>query len=238
MLTRSLWSSLSIYALVLGGCGEPGPGEPADPTSTADPTSASSTDDATATSNGEPTGPGDSASSTSADPPGTSGEPDDTTASPGDSSSSGGPPVGCGQDGFHVEGGRLYDVNCNEFILRGINYPYVWYSWRDDTAQQFADMASVGANAVRLVLATGDQWERVSGEELEEALGWAMDNALVAVLEVHDSTGWSEQSSAVDPQAALDYWLSPDIRAAIDGREAHVIVNIANEPMGNTTTDQ
>ncbi|MEM9456177.1 MAG: carbohydrate-binding domain-containing protein, partial [Myxococcota bacterium] len=63
-----------------------------------------------------------------------------------------GPSPGCGHDGFYIDGGKLFDVHCNEFIPRGINYPYAWYSWRSDTEQQFADMAGAGANAVRVVL--------------------------------------------------------------------------------------
>jgi mannan endo-1,4-beta-mannosidase len=59
---------------------------------------------------------------------------------------------------------------------------------------------------------------------------------MIAVLEVHDSTGWSEQSTAVPISNATAYWLSSDIRAAINGQENFVIINIANEPFGNNTS--
>ncbi len=59
---------------------------------------------------------------------------------------------------------------------------------------------------------------------------------MIAVLEVHDSTGWSEQTTAVPISNAVAYWTSSDIRAAINGQENFVIINIANEPFGNTTT--
>ena len=152
----------------------------------------------------------------------------------GDTTTGGG---GCASDGFYVDAGRLYDDHCQEFTIRGINYPYVWYAGLD-TAQQFADMASAGANTIRVVLANGGQWSRVSGAEVAQIIQWAKDNELVTMLEVHDATGWSEQGGAAHPQSAVDYWLSPDIRAAIDGNEAFVLINIANEPMGNTTTAQ
>ncbi len=61
---------------------------------------------------------------------------------------------------------------------------------------------------------------------------------MIAVLEVHDSTGWSEQATAVNISNAVQYWTSSDIRAAINGQENFVIVNIANEPFGNNTTAQ
>ena len=59
---------------------------------------------------------------------------------------------------------------------------------------------------------------------------------MIAVLEVHDSTGWSEQTTAVPISNATAYWTSSDIRAAINGQENFVIINIANEPFGNNTT--
>ena len=34
----------------------------------------------------------------------------------------------------------------------------------------------------------------------------------------------------------MQYWPSSDIRAAINGQENFVIINIANEPFGNNTT--
>ena len=162
----------------------------------------------------------------------------DIGADPDDGSSGMMPPTPCPASGFYVEDGRLHDSNCNEFILRGINYPYAWFSWRDDTAEQFAHIAATGANAVRVVLTNGVQWDRVTGEALTQVIGWARDSALVAVLEIHDATGWPEQGGAADPETAVDYWLSPDVRAAIDGNEAFVIINIANEPLGNTATGQ
>ena len=61
---------------------------------------------------------------------------------------------------------------------------------------------------------------------------------MIAVLEVHDSTGWSEQAPAVHISNATAYWLSSDVRAAINGQENFVIINIANEPFGNNTIGQ
>jgi mannan endo-1,4-beta-mannosidase len=89
---------------------------------------------------------------------------------------------------------------------------------------------------VRIVLSTGGQWARVPGAQVSQVIQWAKDNRMIAVLEVHDSTGWSEQTTAVPISNAVAYWTSPDIRAAINGQENFVIINIANEPFGNTTS--
>ncbi|GFE84179.1 hypothetical protein GCM10011487_61790 [Steroidobacter agaridevorans] len=136
--------------------------------------------------------------------------------------------------GFSIQSGQLVDNNGVPFIMRGINYPYTWYQSRP-TQQDFAAMAATGANTVRIVLSTGGQWARVPGAQVSQVIQWAKDNRMIAVLEVHDSTGWSEQTTAVPISNAVAYWTSSDIRAAIDGQENFVIINIANEPFGNTT---
>ena len=97
-------------------------------------------------------------------------------------------------------------------------------------------MAATGANTVRIVLSTGGQWARVSGTQVSQLIQWAKDNRMIAVLEVHDSTGWREQTTAVPISNAVAYWTSADIRTAIDGQENFVIINIANEPFGNSTS--
>ncbi|HOU89396.1 MAG TPA: cellulase family glycosylhydrolase, partial [Polyangiaceae bacterium] len=144
--------------------------------------------------------------------------------------------AGCSATGFHVSNGRLEDVTCSPFVMRGVNYPYAWFATRN-TQQDFQAIASTGANAVRIVLATGGRWTRVSGSTLSSLIGWAKSSQLVAVVEVHDTTGWSEQSGSVDLTNATSYWTSQEIRSALDGQEAYVIVNVGNEPMGNNTTN-
>lgn len=147
-------------------------------------------------------------------------------------------PGDCDATGFHVEDGTLFDARCSPFVFRGINYPYVWFSGSQNTAGELAEIAGLGANAVRVVLANGQQWTRVTGNEVSQIIGWAKENELIAILEVHDATGWSEQASAANPDTAVDYWLGSDIRTAIDGQEAYVLINVANEPLGNDQTAQ
>ncbi len=140
--------------------------------------------------------------------------------------------------GFSISNGRLVDNNGVPFVMRGINYPYTWYAWRGDAAvqQDLANIAATGSNTVRVVLSTGGQWARINGPQVTQVIEWCKAFKMIPVLEVHDSTGWSEQSTAVHIDNAVQYWTSADIRAAIDGQENFVIVNIANEPFGNTTT--
>ena len=137
--------------------------------------------------------------------------------------------------GFFIANGQLVDNNGTPFIMRGVNYPYTWFQSRN-TQQDLAAIAATGANSVRLVLSTGGQWARVNGPQVAQLIQWCKDLRMIAVLEVHDSTGWSEQSTAVNISNAVQYWTSSDIRAAINGQENFVIVNIANEPFGNNQT--
>ena len=146
----------------------------------------------------------------------------------------GGTSNGCDATGFYVEGTEIHDVNCNPFVLRGVNDPYAWFV--QGAQGRYADIASVGANAVRVVMATGARWTRTSGTEVASIISWTRANRLVAILEVHDSTGYPEQAESVHPDDAVSYWLSSDIRSAIDGNEAYVMINIANEPFGNNAT--
>jgi mannan endo-1,4-beta-mannosidase len=54
-------------------------------------------------------------------------------------------------------------------------------------------------------------------------------------LEVHDTTGYGEQSGAATLTQAVDYWIS--IKGALIGQEDYVVVNIGNEPFGNYQSD-
>ena len=104
--------------------------------------------------------------------------------------------------GFSVSNGQLVDNNGTPFVMRGVNYPYTWYPSRP-TQQDFATIAATGANTVRLVLSTGGQWARITGAQVSQVIQWSKDNRMIAVLEVHDSTGWSESAPAVPISNAL-----------------------------------
>lgn len=171
----------------------------------------------------------------STDPVVTSGDATSTSDTPDTTDTDGGDGTG-----FYVQDGKLYDVNGVEFIMRGVNYPYTWYK-SEDTQQKFADIASTGANVVRIVLSSGDHsqgWQRNGGPELTNLINWAKANQLVAMLEVHDATGYGDPDSGEHPNVTLDYWTSDDILSAIKGQEAYVLINIANESFGNDLSQE
>ncbi|MEV1109316.1 cellulase family glycosylhydrolase [Micromonospora sp. NPDC049751] len=130
--------------------------------------------------------------------------------------------------GFSVAGGKLYDANGAEFVMRGVNHAHTWYPQQTNS---FADVKALGANTVRVVLASGDRWTRNTNADVANVISLCRTNRLICVLEVHDTTGYGEQSGAITLDRAVDYWLS--LKDVLVGQERYVLVNIGNEPYGN-----
>lgn len=132
--------------------------------------------------------------------------------------------------GFSVNGTKLMDANGNEFIMRGVNYAYAWYT--GTVNQSLPAIADAGANTVRIVLADGDEWNEVSASEVETLLDVCEEQELIAVLEVHDATGDDNIQSL---RNAADYFIG--LQNVLEGKEDRVIINIANEWYGSWDTD-
>lgn len=132
-------------------------------------------------------------------------------------------------NGFHVSGTKLLDANGNEFIMRGINHAHTWY--KNETPIALRAMAAAGCNTVRLVLSNGVQWNKDDLSSVKSLIDQCKNLNMIAVLEVHDATG---KTSHDDLLKAADYFV--EMKDAIIGNEAYVIVNIANEWEGNWTT--
>jgi mannan endo-1,4-beta-mannosidase len=135
-------------------------------------------------------------------------------------------------DGFKIHNQQLLDGNNNAFLLRGVNEPHAWYT--SHTQQALGEIAAKGANCVRVVLATGYRWTKTSTSEITNIIQWCKANKLIAVLEVHDCTGYGDESAAAPLSNAADYWIS--VASALKGEENYVIINLANEPIGNNAT--
>ncbi|CAL9589952.1 hypothetical protein SUDANB6_05238 [Streptomyces sp. enrichment culture] len=140
-----------------------------------------------------------------------------------------GAPAHAAPTGFRVENGRLLEASGNDFVMRGVNHAHAWYP---DRIGSLAHIKAKGANTVRVVLSSGDRWTRNDTADVANVVAQCKRNRLICVLEVHDTTGYGEQSGAVSLSRAADYWIS--VRSALAGQEDYVIVNIGNEPYGNT----
>ncbi|MBB4729728.1 mannan endo-1,4-beta-mannosidase [Xanthomonas arboricola] len=131
--------------------------------------------------------------------------------------------------GLSVSGTQLRESNGNTVVLRGVNLPHAWYASRTDAA--LAAIAATGANSVRVVLSSGYRWNRTPEAEVSRIIARCKSLGLIAVLEVHDTTGYGEDGAAAGLAHATAYWTS--IRKALIGNEDQVIINIGNEPFGN-----
>jgi mannan endo-1,4-beta-mannosidase len=134
--------------------------------------------------------------------------------------------------GFRVSNGKLYDANGNEFVMYGISHAHCWYT---DRTSALADIKSVGANAVRVVLSAGQHgegWPKSEASDVQNIISICRSNRLVAMLECHDTTGYGEKSGSVSLSTAVSYWR--DIQSVLTGQEDYVLINIGNEPYGNT----
>ncbi|MER7723145.1 cellulase family glycosylhydrolase [Streptomyces sp. NPDC096323] len=131
--------------------------------------------------------------------------------------------------GLHISDGRLVEGNGNDFVMRGVNHAHTWYPGQ---TQSLADIKATGANTVRVVLSDGFRWSKNSPADVAAVIASCKANRLICVLEVHDTTGYGEDSAAGTLDHAADYWIS--LKDVLAGQEDYVIINIGNEPWGNT----
>ncbi|PVM89811.1 cellulase family glycosylhydrolase [Caulobacter endophyticus] len=134
--------------------------------------------------------------------------------------------------GFSVRDGKLVDACGDAFVARGVNLPHAWKPRA--TAKAIRESASLGSNAVRVVLSDGTRWRRTSPMAVRRILTQARRAGQVVILEVHDTTGYGLDPKAAHIGSALAYWtrLAPVLR----GQEDFVVVNIGNEPTAGTVT--
>ncbi len=138
-------------------------------------------------------------------------------------------PMPLSAQGITTKGDEILDAAGEPLLLRGINVPHAWYE--DRTEMALKDVAATGANAVRVVLSAGGEWGLTTPEEVTEIVALARQHGLVAMLEVHNATGWGEREGAMSLPGIVPYWLS--LKEVLEGTEGAVMINLANEPTGN-----
>ena len=81
------------------------------------------------------------------------------------------------QADLSVSGTQLLDGNGNAFVMRGVNVPHAWFSGQTD--QSLQDIATLGANTVRIVLSNGAQWNRTPASEVANIISRAKSEELI-----------------------------------------------------------
>ncbi|GLH99106.1 cellulase family glycosylhydrolase [Phytohabitans aurantiacus] len=131
--------------------------------------------------------------------------------------------------GLRVNSGRIVEANGSNFVMRGVSHPHVWYT---SQTSSFANIKSLGANTVRVVLGSGQRWG--PSNDLGTIVNLCRTNRLICVLEAHDTTGYGEEGAAATLDQAASYWIGQ--RTALAGTENFIIINIGNEPFGNNAS--
>ncbi|MCT2594172.1 cellulase family glycosylhydrolase [Streptomyces sp. N2-109] len=134
--------------------------------------------------------------------------------------------------GLHISDGRLVEGNGNDFVMRGVNDAHTWYPGE---TQSLSDIKAQGANTVRVVLSNGHRWSENGPEDVAGVVDECKANRLICVLEVHDTTGYGEEAAAASLDQAADYWIG--LQDVLTGEENYIIINIGNEPWGNTNPE-
>ncbi|MET7400524.1 cellulase family glycosylhydrolase [Dactylosporangium sp. NPDC005572] len=133
--------------------------------------------------------------------------------------------------GLHISGRNIVEANGQNFIMRGVNHPHVWYTGQTSS---FANIKALGANTVRVVLGSGKRWG--PSNDVPQVIQLCKTNRMICVLEVHDTTGYGEDGAAATLDEAVNYWISQ--KANLVGQENYVVINIGNEPIGNNNPGQ
>ncbi|WP_250029982.1 cellulase family glycosylhydrolase [Paractinoplanes maris] len=134
--------------------------------------------------------------------------------------------------GLHVAGRTIVEADGSPFVMRGVNHPHAWYANRTGS---FADIKAAGANTVRVVL-SGGRWTANTASDVSNVIALCKQNKLICVLENHDTTGYGEDSAAYTLDQAANYWIG--LKSVLAGQEDYVVINIGNEPIGNTNPGQ
>jgi hypothetical protein len=135
-------------------------------------------------------------------------------------------PAAATSRGFFVANGRLYDKFGNDFVMRGVNNPHIYF----DTANQYLAyhaldaIANYGANTIRIVWRTGG-----SASNLARVIRRVIELHMIPMVELHDVTGGTANLGLLQMAA---YYARDDVKQVLVAYEDFLLVNIANEWSG------
>jgi hypothetical protein len=132
-------------------------------------------------------------------------------------------PAGLISRGFFVTRGRLYDKFGNDFIIRGVNNPHVWFDIGDQYLAYGAldNIAARGVNTIRIV------WETTgTAALLRRVIRRVVELRMIPMVELHDVTGNADNARLL---AMAAYFATPAVKQVLLDYEDFLLVNIANE---------
>jgi mannan endo-1,4-beta-mannosidase len=126
-------------------------------------------------------------------------------------------------ESFYTKNGKLYDVNNNEFIVRGVNNPHIWLM--KEAYEALETIAALKFNSVRVVWGLNG-----SANDLRRIFERIVELEMVVIPEIHDPTG---KNDIVALEEAARYWARDDVKVVLNDFKPYVILNIANEWMAS-----
>jgi mannan endo-1,4-beta-mannosidase len=120
---------------------------------------------------------------------------------------------------FTVSGPRLLDANGNEFVIRGVNNPHVWFPAKSRKALD--TLAGLNTNTIRMVWDT-----KGKPRKLQKSLKKCIALGMVPMVELHDATG---DTTAEKLMQMVSYYTSDKVKAILLSYEKYLLINIANE---------
>jgi mannan endo-1,4-beta-mannosidase len=121
--------------------------------------------------------------------------------------------------GFTVSGTKLLDANNEEFIIRGVNNPHIWYLHK--SYKSLTRLANLKVNTVRIVWQTkGDI------RQLDKIISRCIKLQIIPLVELHDATGNDTCEKLVE---MAEYYAREDVKQVLFNYEKYLLINIANE---------
>lgn len=133
------------------------------------------------------------------------------------------------RENMYVDGRHLYSPTGERVVLRGVNEGFAWMP-KEDRGWVMSEIAKSKANCVRIV------WLNVpwlSVEDLDEVITQCIDNKMIPMIEMHDTTGDLDKVSGV-----VDFLTRDDVVQVFEKHKEWLILNIANEAGGNGELDE
>jgi mannan endo-1,4-beta-mannosidase len=120
---------------------------------------------------------------------------------------------------FTVSGTKLTDANGNEFVIRGVNNPHVWY--QKQSLDALNRIAELRANCIRIV------WQTYGRPgQLDTVLNRCVELEMIPMIELHDATGNPKAEKLLE---TVSYFKKPEVRSVLLKYEKYVLINLANE---------
>ncbi len=129
---------------------------------------------------------------------------------------------------FTVSGNQLLDAYGNEFIIRGVNNPHIWYP--EEAYNALPLIAKYKNNTVRVV------WQKHGDVGLlDKILNKCIELKMVPMVEMHDGTGDSTQVKLLE---MANYFTIPEVKDVLLKYERFLLLNIANEWGDHSVTSE